>query len=43
MTQAYIIFGDISIATVERNDYKIHFWRMTKDEAVNRMKNTDLI
>lgn len=43
MTKAYMIIGDISIATVQRNDYRIHIWRMTKDESVNSMKNTDLI
>ena len=43
MTKAYMIIGDISIATVQRNDCRIHIWRMTKDESVNSMKNTDLI
>lgn len=43
MTKAYMIIGDISIATVQRNDYRIHIWRMTKDESVNSMKNTDLV
>ena len=34
-------FDDVVIVTVERNDYQIHFWILTKGEAVSRMKNAD--
>lgn len=32
-------FSDV---TAGRNDYKIHYWGMTKSEAVNRMKNVKI-
>ena len=34
-------FNDLDIFTVGKNDYRIHFWDMTKTETVNRMKNAD--
>lgn len=42
MTQKCIGFNDAAIVIVGRNDHRIHFWCMTKSEAVNRVKNTDL-
>ena len=33
---------NIVIVTVGRNYHRIHFWSMTKSEAVKRMKNADL-
>ena len=41
ITQKSISY-DVVIVTVGRNDYQIHFWILTKDEAVSRMKNADL-
>lgn len=35
-------FNNFDIVSVGRNDYRIHFWFMTKSEAVNKMKKVDL-
>lgn len=33
---------DVAIVTIRVEDNKIHFWFMTKNEVVDRMKNADL-
>ena len=38
LLQKYMRFKDMAVVTVRNNDYRIHFWYMTKIEAVNRMK-----
>ena len=35
-------FNDVTIAFVKGSDYRIHFWYMTKDDAINMMKNSNL-
>ena len=35
-------FNDAVIAPVEGSDYRIHFWYMSKDDAINIMKNSNL-
>ena len=35
-------FNDVAIVSIKRNDYRIHFWYMSKDDAINIMKNSDL-
>ena len=35
-------FNDVSGVTVGRNIYRIHFWSMTKSDALNRVKNNNL-
>ena len=35
-------FDGFAIITVKRNDYRILFWFMSKDEAVNKLDNTNL-
>ena len=35
MTQKSMSFNDVEIVTVERDDYLIHFWNMTKSETMN--------
>ena len=35
-------FNDVAIVTIKRSDYIIHFWYMSKDVAINIMKNSDL-
>ena len=42
MTQKSTSFNDSAIATIGRNNYRINFWFMTKSEAMDSMKNTDL-
>ena len=35
-------FNDVAIVSVKRNDYKIHFWYMSKDDAISIMHNSSL-
>ena len=37
-----MIFNDFSIFFVRRNDYRTDFWFLSKDEAINLLKNADL-
>ena len=36
-------FDDTAVVTVKGNDYRINFWFTTKNEAMDGMKNDDLI
>ena len=35
-------FNDIAFLSVTGNDFRIHYWYMSNDYAINRMKNYDL-
>ena len=35
-------FNDVAIVSVKRSDNRIHFWYMSKDDAINIMKNSKL-
>ena len=35
-------FNDVAIVFIKGNNYKIHFWNMSKDNAINKMKHSDL-
>ena len=35
-------FNDVTIVSVKENYYRIYFWHMSKDNAINIMKNSDL-
>ena len=35
-------FDDVAIVFVKGSDYRIHFWHMSKDDAINIMKNPNL-
>ena len=35
-------FNDVAIVFVEGSDCRIHFWYMSKDDAIYIMKNSDL-
>ena len=35
-------FNDVAITSIKGNDYRIHFWYMSKDDAINIMKNSNL-
>ena len=35
-------FNDVAIFSVKGSDYRIHFWYMGKDDAINIMKNYNL-
>ena len=34
--------NDLAIVSIKGGDYKIHFWYMSKDDAINMMKNSNL-
>ena len=40
--QKSINFNDVTIVTVKRSDYRVHFLYMSKDEAINLIRNADL-
>ena len=35
-------FNDFAIVSIKGNDYRIHFWYMSKDEAIIIMHNSNL-
>ena len=35
-------FGDVAIVSIEGNDYIIHFWYMSKNNAISIMNNSNL-
>ena len=35
-------FNDVAVVSVKESDYRIHFWYMIKDDAINKMKNSNL-
>ena len=42
LMQKAINFNDFAIAFVKGSDYKIHFWYISEDDAINIMKYSDL-
>ena len=41
--QKTMSFNDVAIAYVKGSTYSIHFWDMSKDDAINIMNNSSLI
>ena len=41
--QKAISFNDVAIVYVKGSAYRIHFWYMSKDDAINMMNNASLI
>ena len=37
-----INFKDVAIVSIKGNDYRIHFWYMSKDDAISIMNNSSL-
>ena len=35
-------FHDVAIVSIKGSDYRIHFWYITKNDAINIMKNSNL-
>ena len=35
-------FSDLAVVSVKGSDYRIHFWYMNKNDAINIMKNSNL-
>ena len=42
LMQKAMNFNDVAIVSVKGSDYRIHFCYMSKDDAINVMKNSDL-
>ena len=40
--QKAIHFNDIAIVSIKESNYRIHFWYMGKDDAINIMNNSNL-
>ena len=41
--QKAVSFNNIAIVCVKGSAYRIHFWYMSKDDAINIMNNSSLI
>ena len=35
-------FNDVAIVSIKGNDYRTHFWYMSKDGAISIMNNSNL-
>ena len=42
LMQKAINFNDVAFVSVKGSDYRIHFWYMSKHNAISIMKNSDL-
>ena len=42
LMQKAMNFNDVAIVSIKGNDYRIHFWYISKDDAINIMKNSNL-
>ena len=43
LMQKVMSFKNVIIVSIEINGYRIHFWYISKDEAINLLRNADLI
>ena len=42
LMQIAMNFNDVAIVSVKRSDCRIRFWYLTKDDAINIIKNSNL-
>ena len=42
LLQRAMSFNDVGIVSDKGIDYRVHFWYISKDEAINLLKNADL-
>ena len=42
LMQKAMNFNNVAIVSIKESDYGIHFWYMSKDDAINIMKNSSL-
>ena len=42
LMQKAMNFNDVTIVSIKGNDYRIHFWCVSKDEAISIMQNSSL-
>ena len=40
--QKAVNFNDVAIASIKGNDYRIHFWYMSKNDAIILMTKSNL-
>ena len=40
LMQKAMNFNDVAIVSIKGNDYRIHFWYMSKDDAISMMNNS---
>ena len=43
LMQKAMNFNDMAIVSIKGNNYKIHFWYISKDDEINAMNNCNLI
>ena len=43
LMQKAVSFNNVTIVYVNRNAYRIHFWYMSKDDAINIMNGSNLV
>ena len=43
LMQKAMSFNDVAIVYVKGNTYRIHFWYMSKDDAIRIMNNSSLL
>ena len=41
--QKAVSFNDVAIVSIKGSDYRIHFWYMSKDDAISIMHTSNLI
>ena len=42
LMQKAINFNDVAIVSIKGDDYRIHFWHISKDDTINIMHNSNL-
>ena len=42
LMQKALIFKNVTIVSIKRNDYRIHFWYISKNDAIALMTNSSL-
>ena len=42
LVQKAMSFNDVAIVTIKGNDYRNHFWHMSKNDAIVLMTNSNL-
>ena len=40
LMQKAISFNDVAVVSIKGSDYRIHFWYMTKNDAINLLNNS---
>ena len=43
LMQKSMTFNDVAIVSIKGNDCRIHFWYMSKDDAISMMNNSNWI